>query len=667
MKQLAHFFVRHKGHYVHLAFFFIVLTTVLPFYQVRTFDFITMDDPSYVYDNPHVREGITGSGIWWALTSTQYFWLPLTRLSLMAEVSLFGIDPGAMHLVNLFFHVCNVLLFFSLLRRATGCDGASAVATLLFAVHPLRVESVVWIAERKDVLFAFFILLALHAYQTAWCRRTWYRFVPALILFVLANMAKPMAVTLPIMLLLWDYWPLGRFTTTWRHLFWEKIPFFALAILLAGVTIWSAMDADNLPSLRLLSITDRLANIVISYAVYLRQSFWPTGLDFFYEHPKSHWQAIHLLQSLLILSLVTFYAFRQRRQAPFFLFGWLWFLLTLLPVIGFLQNSAQVRADRFTYIPHLGLCVAVTWEARRLWCNRVAGVPILAFLAFCSVAALSWHTWLYAHQWRHTASLVAHSQAVSGINFINQRVLGLFDIQRGAWEEALKPLQRSLALSPHDAISQRSVALVLVRLKRYQEALALLQKSVLENSEDPQIHYLLGTVLLEMNHMDEAEQHFEQAFSYHPAPEYLLDQAGVQLARKGRTQVAARCFQRALAREPDVFRFNFHLGMALAEDPAAALLPLLRAVRLQPHDVSALFNLGKVHNRLKDHSRAAEVLRRALKRHPHDPDILYELAYALLKLGDRPSAIHHLEEALRQKPDFTPAGQLLALARRIAP
>ncbi|MBF0425678.1 MAG: hypothetical protein HQL66_07655, partial [Magnetococcales bacterium] len=226
------------GHLLRVLALAVFVAAIVPFFEVGTFDFVVIDDAPYIYDNPFVREGITWRGVHWALTSTHFGWLPLTRLSLMLDVTLFGLNAGAMHLVNVFFHACNALLVFLLLHRATALPWPAAGVAVLFAVHPLRVESVAWISERKDVLFAFFVLLALHAYQEARWRSGWRPLLPVLLLFIAAGMAKPMAVMLPVMLLLWDFWPLGRLPTDWRRLLLEKIPFFVVALLLAGITVW---------------------------------------------------------------------------------------------------------------------------------------------------------------------------------------------------------------------------------------------------------------------------------------------------------------------------------------------------------------------------------------------------------------------------------------------
>ncbi|MBF0154457.1 MAG: tetratricopeptide repeat protein [Magnetococcales bacterium] len=658
---------RRGDRHLHWAIFWVFLTAILPFFQARAFDFITMDDPSYVYDNPFVRAGVTWEGVRWAISSTHHGWLPLTRLSLMLDVTLFGVNPGAMHLVNLFFHVCNALLILLLLYRATGNLWAGACTAALFAVHPLRVESVVWISERKDVLFAFFILLALYAYQEARQRRDWQRLLPTLFLFVAAGMAKPMAVTLPVMLLLWDYWPLHRFPAEWRRLLLEKIPFFVLATLLAGTTLWIAHDLDNVSSLGQFSLTDRLANTVISYGVYGLQTLWPVDLDFFYPHPLSHWRGGHLLLAAAFLIVMTLYAVHQRHRAPYLLFGWLWFLLTLLPVIGILQASAMVRADRFTYIPHLGLGVALTWEAQRLLRHRRAGVPVLAGLALLGTALLGYNTWLQAQQWRNTEVLATRSLEISGPNFINLRILGLAHASQGDWEKASERFQQSLQFSPHDPVSQRTAADALIHLQRHQEALELLQKATRDKPDDPKNHMMVGAVLLQLNRTDEAKQAFERAFPLHTNPDQLMDQAGIHFAFKNLPQEATPYFRRAQALNPNSFPVNMHLGISLENDPASALPFFVQAVRLQPRHVAALFQLGKMHNRLKDHTQASDVLRRALEIQPLDPNIHYELAYALLKSGVRSAAIDHLQEALRLKPDHTPARQLLAVAQTVTP
>jgi hypothetical protein len=364
--------------WIIIACLFLVVATLATYGDLRNHQFINYDDNVYVTDNPTVQGGLTLTGLVWAFTTLHSgLWIPLTWLSFMVDSQLFGLHPGGFFLTNLFFHIANALLLFWWLLRTTRAPGRSFLAAALFALHPLHVESVAWATERKDVLSTFFWLLTMWAYVWYAERPRLGRYVLILVCFSLGLMAKPMLVTLPFALLLLDYWPLGRLSlkgpaaaaaspkpgpgVTIKRLVWEKSPLLVISALSSVVTFSVQKEAGAISTLHTLPIPNRLANAMVACVSYLGKMFWPAHLAVLYPLPGHNppiWQAPAAGLALAVLSLL---ALRQARRHPYLLVGWLWYLGTLLPVIGLVQVGVQAMADRYTYVPSIGLFIAVVW------------------------------------------------------------------------------------------------------------------------------------------------------------------------------------------------------------------------------------------------------------------------------------------------------------------
>src|SRR5437588_1720717 len=350
---------------------FLVAITWAVFGQTVGHQFINYDDPRYVLDNAHVRAGLTWRGIAWAFTHVHsQNWHPLTTMSHMLDCQLFGVNPGAHHLVNVFFHSIAAVLLFVLLAQITNSIWASAFVAAVFAIHPLRVESVAWIAERKDVLSGVFFMLTLLAYFRWTRKQTVGRYLAMSILFACGLMSKPMLITTPIILLLLDYWPLNRSQKSevrsqkssnppWTKLVVEKVPLFVLSIGSCFATLWAQNFA--LGSTQFLPLQWRITNALFSYFEYVRQMFWPVDLIPFYVHPENRLELWRLLVAAVVLIALTAIAFIRRRKNPYLIVGWLWYLVMLIPVIGIVQVGLQGHADRYTYLPQVGLDIALVW------------------------------------------------------------------------------------------------------------------------------------------------------------------------------------------------------------------------------------------------------------------------------------------------------------------
>ena len=547
------------------------------FWQVKDHQFINYDDPLYVTNNPHVKEGLTGKNILWALTTTAASnWHPLTWLSHMADVEAFGLNPRGHHLMNVFIHTASTLLLFLLLAKITMAPWQSLFATALFALHPLHVESVAWVAERKDVLSGFFWFLTLFFYAGYVKHRTVKFYLLTLFSFVVGLMTKPMLVTLPLVMLLLDYWPLNRFESEeilhgvsaplgayepLPTLVEEKIPFLLLSLLSAVVSMYAQRSGGAMSSLETVGLVFRIENAFIAFAKYVIKTIWPQHLAFLYPFPLSipRWQ---VLVSGVTLILVMIATIRLKRQKPYLFVGWLWFLITLLPVIGIIQVGSQSMADRYTYIPLIGLFIMVGWGIPDLLRGVRQRSAILAILSILVLSALGLNTRRQLGYWRDDISLYRHTLSVTSNNYIILNNLGIALAGRG------------------DAAAA---------IQAYQEALRIWPRSVTA-------HVNLGAALADQGKLDEAIRHYQEALRLKPDDTLArtnwsktLNNRGVELAQQGRMDEAIHYFNEALRIDPEFADGHFNLGITLARlnrvDEAAAQFAYV--LRLTPDSAEA--------------------------------------------------------------------------------
>ncbi|HYP08919.1 MAG TPA: tetratricopeptide repeat protein [Bryobacteraceae bacterium] len=522
------------------------------FVQVAGFGFLNYDDDGYVTANPPVLKGLTGESLGWAFTSlSRFYWHPLTWISLMADVSLFGPSPGAMHLVNVGVHLATTLLLFFFLRRLTGEVGRSFLVSALFSVHPLRVESVAWIAERKDVLSAFLIVATLLVYERYARQPSRLGYLTVSGLFVLACMAKPMAVTVPILMLLLDLWPLRR-----RALL-EKAPLLGIAAGFAVITYVGAREMGALQMLEPPSLATRLQNAVWSLGWYLRQTFVPLGLSIVYPYPRSFpgvWWIV------VVLAGATGAAIWQWRARPWILTGWLWFVVGVAPTLGLVQAGVQARADRFTYIPHVGLLMAVVWLAAEFLPRRfhqaaaVAAILALAVLANRQVSA-----------WRNSETVFAQALANTSDNWLAEYKYGLALLERNDTASAEKYMRRAAALDPSDPHSRFQLGRLAAAAGRHEQASQYFAETIRLKPNYGDAHYSLGSMLATLNQVDEAVRAFDRARAAGLLPEWEYQAhigSGVLLARSGRLADAERHFRAAVALQPQSEEARRNLALA---------------------------------------------------------------------------------------------------------
>jgi tetratricopeptide (TPR) repeat protein len=547
----------------------LALVTLLAYLPVVRDGFVNYDDQTYVTENPVVQKGLTWTGIQWAFTTGHGGnWHPLTWLSLMLDDELFGINAGAFHFVNVLFHAANTVLLFVLLWRLAGALWPAAFIAALFAWHPLHVESVAWIAERKDVLSTFFALLTLLAYAKYAMENCHRSFWLALIFFALGLMSKPMLVTLPFVMLLLDFWPVQRFNgSTVQRLFIEKIPFFALSAISCIVTFLAQRHGEAVMTLEQFPINLRFENAIISYGRYLLKTVWPFDLAVIYPLPN-HLSWIHAAAatSAPVLLLVSWIAWRGCRTGPYLLVGWLWFLGTLVPVIGLVQVGSAALADRYTYFPLIGIFIAAVFGVRDL-AERFQFPKII--LPAASVLILGACLSLTERQlscWRDSESLFTHAIAVTRDNAAAEIDLGVALEQQGRQTEALAHYREAARISPENIQAHYNIGNLLDKLGQPGEALPEQREVVRLDPKSSFLHTGLGITLAGLGNFDEAMAEFSEAARLDPADPSPHFQMGATLLKKGRDTEAIEQLRAALRLDPENFQILAYAAHVLAAD-----------------------------------------------------------------------------------------------------
>jgi len=599
-----------------LAACLIALAVVAVFRQTLAFDFVNFDDDVYVYGNPELNRGLSADGVAWAFTSTRCNnWHPLTWLSLLADRAWLGPLPWGFHFTNVVLHAAAAVVLFLAFRQMTGDLRPSAFAAALFAVHPLRAESVAWIAERKDVLSGLFFMLTLAAYagyarrsaaapcgtaafgradaetwstaalgrekriDTAGGGRTSLRYAAVVLLFALGLMAKPMLVTMPFVLLLLDYWPLRRMTSgTFRRLVVEKLPLFVLAA--ASCVVTSLVQGIAIQSFEKFSLAVRLENALIATVAYAGQFFYPVGLAAFYPHPGanvSHW---HASAAALLLAGLSAFAVARRRQRPWLAVGWFWFLGMLVPVIGLVQVGAQAMADRYTYLPQIGLAAAFSWEAKH-WVAlrpRLARPIVAAALVFLAALAVTAHR--QTAYWRDGETLWRRALQCTAGNESAHISLGNLYYQQGRTAEAVEQFQKALQWKPENAVAHNNLGLALADLGRLDEAEAHYCAALKADSRYAEALNNLGNVFLERKQFDAAEAKYQKALEVKPDYPDARYNLGLVYYQSGRPADTIAEWDKLLHSHPDNVKVLDRTAWILATHPDASVRNGARAVEL---------------------------------------------------------------------------------------
>ena len=569
---------------------------LLTYGQTLRCDFINYDDDAYVSNNAHVRPGLTFDGIVWAFTSSSlYYWHPLTWLSHMLDCQLFELKAGGHHAVNVLLHAGNALLVFVLLFRLTGALWRSATVAALFALHPIQVESVAWIAERKNVLSGLMSLLTLLAYA-GYCRRPdWRRYLLVVAAFAAALMSKPAVVPLPFALLLLDYWPLGRLDSRASALraAREKLPLFVMSLASSLVTFKGQQAMQAMRDLADVPLAARLANAAISYMAYLRSLVWPGHFAILYPYQRDLplWAGLAAAAAVLAVTAIAVWA---ARRAPFFTVGWLWYLVMLLPAIGIVQVGDQARADRFVYLPVIGILVALTWGAAHLTAGRTKAVPVAAGVLLVVLAARSWAQTAY---WRDSLTLFTQNLQVTPDNAVAHNNLGDALVKAGRTEEALAHFREGHRIAPECYVCLRNLGTAHLSLHHYDEARASLDEAVLIRPHDPEVHYRRGLLFLITGRREEAIAEYREALRWHlprPFSTWSHNEIGMHLAEQGRNDEARAEFSSSVEEDPKFVpaRKNLALVLAQAGRTAEAVSHYRMVLALEPNDRDVQHNLA---------------------------------------------------------------------------
>ncbi len=661
------------------------LLTMALYWPATQNDFVNYDDGIYVSSNVHVQNGLTLEGIKWAFSNPlDCSWLPLTMLSHMLDCQLYGLKPWGHHLTSLLLHSLNTVLIFLLLRRLTGATWRSAMVAALFACHPLHVESVAWVAERKDVLSACFGFLALLFYvryaqgrteenkgQEAERRNEAVAFYLspfywlAWFCFALGLMSKPMLVTWPFVLWLLDYWPLERFKPgrVWS-LVAEKIPFFVLSAAASVVTFVVQQQEGAMSALENLPLGMRFENALISYCRYLLKILWPTDLAVFYPYPDHYWPLKWALLSGFLLTGLSVLWWVKRQRHPFLLVGWLWFVGTLVPVIGLVQVGLQAMADRYTYIPSVGVLILIVWGAYNLsrrWRHQMIALSVAGSAAIVLCSALTRQQIGY---WKDTEALFRRAVNVTKNNYVAHNNLGCALAIKGQTDAAISQYLEAIRLKPDDADSHNNLGAALLDKGRTDVAISQCQEAIRLKPDYAEAHYNLGNALGHRGQTGAAISQYQEAIRLKPDYAEAHCNLGITLLKIVQIDAAIIQFQEAIRLKSDYAEAHYNLGIAFGRkgQTDAAISQYQETIRLKPDDFEAHYNLGTTFGRLGQIDGAISQFQEALRLKPNDAETRNNLGTALGQKGQIDGAINQFREALRLKPDYAEARDNLTRA-----
>ncbi|MEO5361222.1 MAG: tetratricopeptide repeat protein [Nitrospirota bacterium] len=551
---------------------FLAAAVFIVYIPVNTSDFVSFDDPNYITINTYIKSGLTLNNIMWSFNSTYFAnWHPVTWISHMADITLYGMKPMGHHLSSVCFHAGNTVLLYLLLLLMTGKYGQSAAAAALFAFHPFAVESVAWVSERKNVLSTFFWLLTIVVYVYYTRRPALTKYAAALMLFALSLMSKPMAVTLPLTLLLVDYWPLGRLQSGQRSavkVIVEKIPFFILSLASGILTILVQQKEGAIVTLESLPFSHRLMNAVMSYCGYLEKTIVPAGFAVFYPHGDVYSVSGTVIKGLCLV-LITVAAFLLRKRAPYLLMGWLWYILTLVPVIQLIQVGGASMADRYTYVPLMGIYIMICFGIGGLAVGRPV-VQKLAGITFAAVVVvLAALTWQQAGFWKNSGTLFKHAADVTKGNYVAHNEYGMYLIKEGRLDDAIAEFSKGLEAAPDNALLNFNMWEALNTKGSKEEAEKYFLKAVPRAATiGPSLFKARGVELMRAKDYNKAVQYFLKALQAAPDDPELYNYLGLLLGAQKKYEASLECFANGLKANPSShisWELYFHRGLILRE------------------------------------------------------------------------------------------------------
>jgi len=655
----------------------LVMATIAVYWQVYHFAFTNYDDNKYVIENYNIQKGLNFESITWVFT-TGYAanWHPLTWLSHMMDYSIYGMNAGGHHLTSLLLHLLNTLLLFIVFRMMTGAVWKSAVIAGLFALHPLHVESVAWVSERKDVLSTFFWMLTLLAYFYYTGNPCIKRYIPVVLCFTLGFLSKPMVVTLPFVLLLLDYWPLGRLKMgqsghaypqksleralhgkkrlNARYVLIEKIPLFFLTVLFSVITYYVQNRGGAVQASALFPLTIRLENALVSYMIYMIKTVLPYRLAVFYPHPGNTLKLWHYAGAGVFLITITALLIREARRYPYLIVGWLWYLGILVPVIGLVQVGIHALTDRYTYIPIIGLFIMAAWgipEVLQRWRYRNTALSAVTGILLLASAAVAW---VQIGYWRDSGTLFRHTIEVTSDNYLAHNNLGAFLEEQKEHDEAAGHFLEAIRIDPDYPDAHNNLGVLLDEQGKHDEAVAHFLSVLRVNPNHSVAHKNLGVVLDGLGRYGEAEAHFLNAIRYNPGYVSAYNKYGISLEHQGRLDEAMKQFLTALRLDPFNAEAHNNLGSICLQQGKLdeAIAHYNEALLLKPDYLEAHCNLGSIMLQQGKLDTAFAHYNEALQIKPDYAEAHYNLGNVYARQGKLDAAFARYNEALRLKPDY---------------
>ena len=647
----------------------LTIATVIAFAPVLNCGFVNYDDTGYVTKNPHVCSGVSLKTILWSFTATdQANWHPLTWMSHALDCTLFGLEARYHHAMNLFLHLVSSIVLFLVLERMTRAMWQSAFVALVFAIHPLHVESVAWISERKDVLSGLFWMLTMSAYVGYVRSRSPGRYVLTVSMFALGLQAKPMLVSLPFVLILLDYWPLRRYKISRADSFGqvfaqfirslrEKIPFFVLSLLSCIVTYLVQQQGGSMASSGELSMSDRIANAVVSYAVYIWKAVLPTGLAIFYPHSSSSLQLWQIGLSVPALTLISVFVWTRRIEHSYIIAGWLWFLGTLVPVIGIVQVGLQAMADRYMYIPIIGLSIMAAWGIPALLQQRGIRRHVLAGAFVLVTAAMVVATRVQAACWKDSFTLFEHALEVTSGNHIAHNNLGAALEDSGRHAEALVHLREALRLRPDEILIHKNLARSLLAQGDLSEALDQYFWVLSHNQSDHALQAKVADILADEGKTEEAVQHYREAIRLDSTDVFSRCRLGQIYVQQMKFDEAKNQCLLALKQQPGYSKAHDVLGIIAVgqQKNDDAIGEFVEAIHCDSTNADAYNDLGILYDRMGDTARSLETYRLAVRSNPRHWNAQFNLGTALAKRGQLADAETHWLRAVELNPNAVDA------------
>jgi len=675
-------------------YIFLLVSIVVVYGQAFRFTFVSLDDYMYVRDNFHISGGITPGSMKWAFTAFYAGnWHPATWISHMLDVQFFGMDPGAHHAVNVFLHLANTLLLFFCLKKMTGDLWKSALVAFLFGLHPLHVESVAWISERKDVLSTFFLILTLFFYTWYIEHRSAGRYALVATCFILGLMAKPMLVTLPFVLLLLDIWPLKRFElssvfspakveeqtekkpaprknkkksakpslSSLAHpdkaqpaenpirLILEKIPLLILAGAASVFTVMAQKGSGAMSNLEIIPLYVRIENAIISYCMYLGKMLWPYRLAAFYPFPRMISHPLFMLSAAVLIA-VTFLVILNMKKAPYSLVGWFWYLGTLVPVIGIIQVGSQSMADRYTYVPLIGIFIMIAWGIPQLLEKWRPGRYVIPAVCAVIIPLFIWTSWMQTGYWRDNITLFSHAIHATENNYVAHNSLGVALCEKGDFDAGIDHYIESLRIYPEHVQARNNLGAALIQKGKYEASIGHFKKAIQIEPSFVNAYYNLGIALYSLGRIDEAIQRFEETLSLDPQNSGAVQR--VQIARETQGKLAAAINQLDEAYKNDPR--NYLVQCRLAElyrskgNAKEAIRLYENALTINPDIKQILPALSALYNETGDYNKALIYLQKMLKFTPDNPDVYYNLACVYSKQGKDADAVKCLTAAIKK-------------------